>query len=169
MKRLRYLLGDVEATRQVVGALHQAGFDEPNIMVVARDDIALGDLPRANIDRTDAMPGLARGLAAGAVIGAIAGFVALEFNAFGSEPAPGIIVIFAFLGALISGFATLIGGASLPNTRLQPLQDAIERGRIVLMVDVDGAGERQIKELFQTEIEEGKLMTIGPGKGILPP
>jgi hypothetical protein len=161
MKRLCYLLGDVEATRKAVDALHRAGIDEPNVMVVARDDIALGDLPTANIDRTDAMPGLARGLAAGAVIGAIAGFIASQIRAFGPEPAPGLIVIFGFLGALISGFATLIGGASLTNTRLQPHKDALERGRIVLMVDVDEPGEVLVRNLLQTEIRDGKTMQIG--------
>ena len=73
MKRLCFLSPDVEQARKAVSALRTAGVGESNIMVIARGDIALEDLPAGGIDKTDATPGLARGLAAGSRAGVSAG------------------------------------------------------------------------------------------------
>jgi uncharacterized membrane protein YeaQ/YmgE (transglycosylase-associated protein family) len=154
MKRLCFLLADIQKTRAAVAALHRAGIDEPNIMVVARPDIELQDLPAASIDGSDAMPGLIRGLVLGALAGIVCGFATERFNFLGAETGSGIILMLGFIGAVIGGFATLIASAALPNSRLRPFKEAIERGRIVLMVDVANSRERrQIEDLLRANAE----------------
>lgn len=65
MKRLCFLCSDVEMTRRVVAVLRRAGVEDSSLMVVARHDIRLDELPAPGVDKTDAIPGFARGLAAG--------------------------------------------------------------------------------------------------------
>jgi hypothetical protein len=71
MKRLCFLCSDVQMTRRVVAVLHRAGVEDSNLMVVARNDIRLDELPPPGVDKTDAISGLARGIAAGGVVGSI--------------------------------------------------------------------------------------------------
>ncbi len=170
MKRLCFLSPDVEHTRRAVAALRRAGVDDPDLMVVARHGIPLEDLPPAGIDKTDAMPGFARGLAAGGVIGAIAGLVVLSFEDIGIALGGAAIPWFALFGASVSGLASLLAGASLPSSRLHQFQDAIERqGKILLMVDVRDERMEEIQKLVKAESPEIEFAGVEPRAPVIPP
>lgn len=170
MKRLCFLSPDVETVRRAVSALRAAGAGDENIMVIARGDIPLEDLPHAGVDRTDAMPGLARGLAAGGIIGAVAGLVVLSFEDLGFALGGGAIPLFALFGASVSGLMTLLGGASLPSSRLQKFHDAIDRqGKILLMVDVREQRLEEIKTLVMTTSPTTEFVGTEPHTEIVPP
>jgi len=170
MKRLCFLSPDVEHTRRAVAALRQAGIGDPNLMVVARHDIPLEELPPAGIESTDAIPGLGRGLAAGGVVGAIAGLVILTFEDLGFALGGAAIPMFTLLGAGIGGLASLLGGASLPSSRLHQFQDAIEReGKILLLVDVKEDRVEEIKTLVKTASAEIQFAGLEPPVPIVPP
>ena len=53
MKRLCFLCSDVQMTRRVVAVLHRAGVEDSNLMVVARNDIRLDELPPPGVDKTE--------------------------------------------------------------------------------------------------------------------
>lgn len=170
MKRLCFLCPDVEHTRTAVNALREAGVGESNIMVVARSDIRLEELPAAGIDKTDATAGLARGLAAGGVIGAIAGILVIVFEDVGLALGGGAIPLFALFGAGVSGLATLLAGASVSSSRLRRFEQAIEtEGRILLMVDVMDERAEELQGLLHRAAPAVEFAGEEPPTPILPP
>lgn len=169
MKRLCFLFPDVERTRSAVEALRRAGIGDANIMIVARHGTPLEDLPAANIDKTDAIPGFERGLATGGAIGALAGLIVLRVTTLGVVLGGAAILWFALLGAGVSGFMTLLAGASLPSSRLKPFEEAIEHGKILLMVDVRNARVAEIEGLLKTRCPEGGFVGFEPHAPIIPP
>lgn len=170
MPRLCYLSPDVEHTRRAVAALRNAGVGDSHLMVLARHDIPLEDLPPAGIDKTDAIPGFARGLAAGGVIGTIAGLVVLSFEDIGLALGGAAIPWFALFGASVSGLASLLAGASLPSSRLHSFEDAIERqGKILLMVDALEERAQAIQTLMKTEAPQVEFAGLEPHAPTIPP
>lgn len=169
MTRLCFLSPDIEHTRRAVAALRHAGVGDSQLMVVARHDIPLEDLPPAGIDKTDAIPGFARGLAAGGVLGTIAGLVILSFEDIGLALGGAAIPWFALFGASVSGLASLLAGASLPSSRLRQFQDAIERqGKILLMVDAREDRVEALQTLLKTESPEIEFAGVEPSAPLVP-
>ncbi len=170
MKRLCFLSPDVARTREAVSALREAGVGDSNLMVIARGDIALEELPSAGIDKTDATAGLTRGLVAGGVIGAIAGILVIAFEDVGLALGGGAIPLFALFGAGVSGLATLLGGASVSSSRLRRFEHAIEgEGRILLMVDVLDTRAQELQERVRRAAPEVEFAGEEPAAPIVPP
>lgn len=163
MKRLCFLAPDVAHARTAVAALRTAGVGDANLMVLARHDIPLEELPRAGIDATDALPGFARGIAVGGVMGAIAGIAVLSIEELGLAFGGAAIPLLTLLGASVSGFISLLGGASLPSSRLREFQDAVERnGKILLMVDVTDDRVDEFVNLMKTSNPDTEFVGVEP-------
>jgi hypothetical protein len=170
MKRLCFLFPDVDHTRSAVQALRHAGIGDVNMMIVARHDMPLDDLPAANVDKTDAIPGFQRGLAGGGITGALAGLIALRFSAPGIILGGAAIPWFALIGAGVGGFMTLMAGASLPSSRLRPFEEAIEQqGKVLLMVDVKNQRIQEIENLLKAQVPEGDFVGFEPHAPVVPP
>lgn len=170
MKRLCFLCGDVDSARKAVDALRHAGVGESNLMVIARSDVPLEDLPPAGIEKTDATAGLLRGLAAGGVIGTIAGIAVIVFEDIGLALGGGAIALFALFGASVSGLATMLAGASLPSSRLHRFEEAIERQRkILLMVDVHDERAEHFQELVREAVPAVEYAGEEPPMPVIPP
>lgn len=170
MKRLCFLSPDVDRTRKAVSALREAGVGESNIMVIARSDIPLENLPAAGIDKTDATAGLARGVAAGGVIGAIAGILVIAFEDVGLALGGGAIPLFALFGASVSGLAALLAGASVSSSRLHRFEHAIEQeGKILLMVDVLDHRTEELQRLVQQAAPAVQFEGQEPPTPVVPP
>jgi hypothetical protein len=169
MKRLCFLLCDVAHARNAVEVLRAAHIGDSNIMIVAKHDTPLGDLPAANVDATDAMPGLERGLAGGAVLGALAGILIMRFTALGVILGGAAIPWFTLFGAGLSGFMTLLAGAAFPSSRLKPFETAIEAGRILLMVDVANSRAQDVERLVRSECPTAEFTGFEPRAPLVPP
>ena len=170
MKRLCFLSPDVARTRKAVAALREAGVGDSNLMVIARGDVPLEELPAAGIDKTDATAGLTRGLAAGGVIGGVAGILVIAVEDIGLALGGGAIPLFALFGASVSGLATLLAGASVSSSRLRRFEHAIEgEGRILLMVDVLDDRAQALQELVRQSAPEVEFAGEEPSAPIIPP
>ena len=170
MKRLCFLSPDVQQARDAVRALRAAGVGESNIMVIARGDIALEDLPAAGIDKTDATPGLARGLAAGGILGALAGILVIAFEDVDLALGGGAIPLFSLFGAGVSGLATLLAGASVSSSRLGRFQHAIEvEGNILLMTDVPDERAEELQRAVAEAAAAVQFVGEEPPAPVLPP
>ena len=140
--RLYFLVNDEAAARSVVTALDANGIGEEAVSAVAhRDRYPLEGLPQGGVtERTDVLPAAGRGAAAGGASTVLAGLAA------GAALAPGMVVggpaILATLAAAGAAFgtwtATLVGVGVL-HRDLKPFEEAIEAGRILLLVDVPAA------------------------------
>lgn len=169
MKRLCLLCADADMARRVVAVLRRSGVEGSSLMVVARHDIPLDDLPAARLDKTDAVPGLARGLAAGGVVGSLGGLATLSFEELGFALGGAAIPLFGLFGVAVGGLAGLLAGASVPTSRLKRFQHAIERdGRVLLMLDVQRERGLELEELVKREVPEVEFAGFEPAAPIVP-
>lgn len=78
MRRIYFLVPDIETTRKIVDELLLARVQERHMHIVAKHDIPLEDLPEATfLQKTDFIPALEQGLAIGGATGTLAGLVAI--------------------------------------------------------------------------------------------
>lgn len=139
MRRLYFLIPDVETARQVVDRLLLERVPERHIHVVAKDHQMLRDrsIPEAGLlQESDLIPAAERGLAAGGATGLLAGLVAVTFPPAGLALGGGAMLATTVAGA---AFGALVGpmiGISAPNSQLKQFQEAIEDGQLLMVVDV---------------------------------
>ena len=156
-RRLYFVLPDVGSAETIEKELLLAKVEDPHIHFLAKDGTNLGRLHIANLlQRSDLLHGLAMGLVVGGVTGAAVG-LAMSFNAQLNEliGLGGILVMSVFcamVGAWVSGMIAV----SVPNSRLQRFQPAIDRGEILLMVDVPMRRMKEIRELIMSHHPEVK-------------
>jgi len=167
MRRLCFLVPDVDSAHGVVGDLRGAGITDENIYVVAREGTPLGDLPEAGeIATSDFYPQLERGLAVGGTIGVIGGLLAMR--ALGAVIGGGAVLLFGLIGAGVSGLLSAIAGASFPNSRLAQFEDEIEKGRLLIMVDATDDQRPLVERIVTTRHPEAEIEGFEPPAPILP-
>jgi hypothetical protein len=89
------------------------------------------------------------GMALGAALGLLAGVALLyyfDINSAGMKAA--FIVAAALAGMLFGTWASSMQGASLPNTRLAAFDDELQKGSILLMVDVPSGRVDELEVLL---------------------
>jgi hypothetical protein len=137
--RLYYLLPDINAARATMDELLLSRIEVRYIHFLTGGQALPDDLPEANLmQRTDVVRGAEMGMAIGAALGLILGIGLLyyfdEIERAGVKAA--IVVAAALLGMLFGAWASSMQGASLPNSRLAGFLGELEKGGILLMVDV---------------------------------
>lgn len=163
MKRLYFLLPDTNSARSVVEDLLLRRVAEQQIHLVARSGTPLEDLPEANLaQKTDLIPSIERGVAIGGATGAIAGLVAIAIPPTGLVLGGGAILAMAVAGAGFGAWASSMFGISIPNSQIEQFEEAIERGEILMMVDVSKDRQREITEMVQTHHPEAQVHGTEP-------
>lgn len=151
MKRLYFLLPDVEVTRKITDELLLAHIPYEHIHLLARAGTPLEELPEAGVmQKTDLVPALERGLAVGGSVGALAGLAALVFPPAGVVVAGGAVLFGALGGAGFGAWVSAMIGVGIPNSRLERFEKAIEDGMLLMMVDVP----KQRVDEFQDMVKE---------------
>lgn len=156
-RRLYFTLPDVGTAETIEKELLLAKIDDPHIHFLARDGINLKRLHVANLlQRSDLLHGIGLGMVAGGLTGAMAG-IGLSFypeigNTIGMAGILVLAVVCAMIGSWISGMIAV----SIPNSRLKRFQPAIDRGEILLMIDVPVRRVREIRNLITSHHPEAK-------------
>ncbi len=135
-RRLYFLLPDVASARQMLDELLLARVEERHIHFLARRGALPDDLPEASpLQKTDIVHGALVGIVVGGACGAIAG---AAFMAFPPGPALQLVTVLitAIFGAAFGAWVSSMVGLSVPNSRLRRFAGDIERGAILMMVDV---------------------------------
>ncbi len=165
-RRLYFLLPDLKLTHQVVDELLLARIEQHHIHVIAREDMATGNLPQATLlQRSDIVHGMELGLVLGGVTGVLGGAIALLLQPDHLHIGWGTLLLACGLGgALIGAWAASMIGTSVPNSSLRDFQRAIEQGQVLLMVDVprsqvDRIGD-QVTRLHPEATSRGMEPTI---------
>ncbi len=166
MKRLCFLLPNIEVTRSLVADLKSMGIDAGRIHLLANRDTPLGDLPDAGADQTDFVPALERGLAAGAAVGLVAGLVALR--AAGGVLGGAAVLLIMLETSLISGWLTAIAGSAFPSTRLKKFKKAIDAGQVLIMIDTMVSQADELSALVRKHHPEAEIEGFEPPPPILP-
>ena len=148
--RLYYVLPDVAAARAAMDELLLARIEARHIRFMTSGPALPAELPEAGLlQRTDIVRGAEMGMAAGVALGLLAGIGLLYY--FDLESAglkAAVVVIASLLGMLFGAWASSMQGASLPNSRLSAFAQELERGSILLLVDVPSGAVEKVEAVM---------------------
>lgn len=168
MKRLCFLSPDIEHARQVVDDLRQNGIAEKHIYALARHGTDMEELPDAGPESDDFLPAYERGLELGGAAGLLAGLTALAFPPSGLVVGGGLVLLLGLSGAGLGGLMTGLAGASFPSSRLKRFESDIEKGRILIMVDVPKADVQFYERLIRERDPDVSVEGIEPPATVIP-
>lgn len=165
MRRMYFLAPNIETTHKIVDELRREGIEDRHMHILAKRDTPLEDMPEASeFQKTDFIPAVERGVALGATTGLLAGLVGLRFAGFAIAGGPvlGILFYGATIGAMMSGLA----GLQVGNSRVKKYEDAIERGQLLVMVDIPKERIDEMSQLITKHHPTAQFEGIEP---LLPP
>jgi hypothetical protein len=163
MRRIYFLVPDIDVARKVVDELLLARIEERHIHLVAKEGTPMEDLPEATfLQKTDFVPALERGIAIGGATGAIAGLVALAFPPAGLVLGGGAVLAIALAGAGAGAWFSSMVGASIPNSRIKEFEKAVEQGEVLMLVDVPKAKVEQIEEMVKSHHPDAEVEGTEP-------
>ncbi|ADJ29548.1 hypothetical protein [Nitrosococcus watsonii] len=163
MRRLYFLVPDVESAQAIVKELLLARIEERHINIVAKEGTPMEDLPEAGLaQKGDFIPALERGIAVGGATGALAGIAAVTFPPAGVVLGGGAILATALAGAGIGGWAASMIGVDAPNSQIEQFEEAIQRGELLMMVDVPKNRVDEIDELVKKYHPEADISGTEP-------
>jgi hypothetical protein len=167
MRRLYFLLPSIDNARGIIDELLLHHVEEKHIHLLAKRGTPLEDLPEASVaQRTDLIPAIERGVAAGGATGALAGLVAVALPPAGLVLGGGAVLGMALAGAGFGAWAASLMGVSTPNSQIKRFEKAIERGEILMMVDVQKEQVEDVEELVRSHHPE---VEIGGTEPTIPP
>ncbi|WP_367847298.1 DUF1269 domain-containing protein [Rhodoferax sp. WC2427] len=158
-RRIYWLLPDVESARRTVNDLLVARVPVQHIHSFGREDMSLAGLHPANVfQTTDIIYAAELGFLLGGTIGIAAGVLVALYYPLGFDSLQwGIVGILGVLGALMGAWSSSLIGISVPSHRLKRFNAAIERGEILLMVDVPVLQVKAIEDHLQASHPEARL------------
>ena len=139
MEKLLFLAPDVETAQAAIATLRRHGLGDDELGVLANDATRVESLPDADVeDDSDVVPAFARGIAAGGATGLVAGLAALAFPPVGLVAGGAALVATTTLGgASFGAFASALVGTSVENSQLREYEEAVGRGEILVIADVE--------------------------------
>jgi hypothetical protein len=163
MKRLYFLVPNVHSAETIVDDLLLARVEERHMHVLAKRGTPLKALPEATLlQKSDFVPAVQRGLGVGGAVGTLAGLVAVTLPPAGPVIAGGIILATALAGAGLGAWLGGMVGMNVGNTRLQRFEKAIDRGELLMMVDVPRERVGDITALIKTKHPEADVEGTEP-------
>lgn len=165
MRRLYFLVPDIDSASKIVDELLLARVEERHIHIVAKDEHALEEahLPEATLfEKTDFVPSLERGMAVGGATGLLAGIAAVTFPPAGLILGGGAILGISLAGAGVGAWLSSMIGVSVPNTRLKEFEKAIEDGHLLMLVDVPKDRVGEMEELVKKHHPEAEVEGTEP-------
>lgn len=161
MRRLYFLLPDLEVTHKVVDELLLARIEERHIHVIAREGVSLGDLPKASlVQKSDFVPAMERGVALGGATGVLAGLAALAMP--GVVIAGGALLAMGLLGAGMGAWLGGMIGMDVENTHIRQFESAIQAGELLVLVDVPKSRVEEIQKLVKKHHPEADFEGTEP-------
>jgi len=162
MRRLYFLVDDIDCVRKVVDGLLLARIEERHIHVIAKKGVALEKLPEASLlQKSDFVPAVERGIAVGGATGILAGLVAMALPG-GLVLGGGAVLATALLGVGVGAWLSGMIGMDAPNSRLKQFESAIEKGEFLLLVDVAKARVNEIEALIKDHYPKAEVEGTEP-------
>jgi hypothetical protein len=154
--RLYYVLPGVEAARGIMNELLLARIDSRCIHFITDGRPLPDDLPEASLwQKTDLVRGAEVGMAIGAVLGlafSIGLLYYFDIDRAGYKAA--LSVGSVLIGMLLGAWACSMQAASMPNSRHAPFLPELEKGNILLSVDVPSSRVDEIENLLASRHPE---------------
>jgi hypothetical protein len=162
MKRIYFLVPDIETTKKIVDELLLARVEERHMHVIAKRGTPLENLPEASfLQKTDFVPALEQGIAIGGATGALAGLAAIALPT-GLVLGGGAVLALSLAGAGLGAWWSSMIGAGVGNRRIKDFEAAIEQGEFLMMVDVPKERVEEIEELVKKHHPEAECEGTEP-------
>jgi hypothetical protein len=163
MRRLYFLVPSVDSARTINDELLLARIEERHIHVIAKEGTPLEDLPEATLaQRSDLIPALERGAAIGGATGILAGIIAVTVPPAGLVLGGGAVLATGLAGVGVGALMSSMIGVDTPNSRIQKFQDAIDKGELLMMVDVPKDRIEEIDGLVKKHHPEAEIEGTEP-------
>jgi hypothetical protein len=163
IKRIYFIVPSSDVARTIVNELLVARVEEKHIHILAKRGTDMHELPEASMmQKSDFVPAVQRGLALGGVVGTLAGLVGIALAPGAAVIAGGVILGSSLAGAGVGAWLSGMVGLSVGNTRHKQFEDAIERGGLLLMIDVPISRVEEISELVKKHHPEAELEGTEP-------
>jgi len=167
MQKEIFVAPNPEICKSIVNSLRELGVDEEHIGVLAKDSLPIDDLPEADDeDKNDAIAGAKRGAAFGGAAGLFAGLGIMVVAPAGIAIGGAGLALAAVGGATYGTFVSTMIGASVPNSQLREYEDYLERGAVLLIVEMDESSVESIKSSLMSKHPElkaeGELGSVPP-------
>ncbi|MEE9423699.1 MAG: DUF1269 domain-containing protein [Methylococcales bacterium] len=159
MSRIYFLAPDVDITHKIVDELRANSVEEDNIHIIARRGTPLQDLPESSpLQKSDIIPAMERALA----IGGTSGCVFTDWSGFGRSRFAGQYAGRAGVGTWLGGMV----GLNVWNTQLKPYEDAVEKGELLILLDIPNSRIGEITMMILKHHPEAEFEGI---ESIIPP
>jgi len=165
MRRLYFLIPNIDSAKKIVDELLLARVDERHIHIAAADHHALieAHLPEASLlQESDFIPAVERGLAVGGATGILAGIAAVAIPGLGLALGGGAILGIGLAGAGLGAWVSSMIGISAPSSRLKEFENAINNGELLMMVDVAKSRVDDITDLVKSHHPEAQIEGTEP-------
>lgn len=163
MRRLYFLVPNVESAQKIVDDLLLARVEERHIHVLAKEGTPMEDLPEAGLlQKSDFIPALEKGAAIGGATGLLAGVVAVTFPAAEIILGGGAILASALAGAGIGSWASSMIGVEASNSQIKQFEKAVEEGELLMMVDVRKDRVDEINDMVKNHYPEAEIRGTEP-------
>jgi hypothetical protein len=131
------MLPDVHCARRMLDEMLLLRIEERHLHFLARRGTLPADLPEASVlQKTDVVHGAEMGLIIGGVAGTLGGILVVLMPPAGVSLKLVTILITALAGALFGVWVSSMVGTQVPNSRLKAFHADIERGKVLMMIDV---------------------------------
>jgi len=127
---------DLAAAHSAMDAARDAGIDDKDISLIAREDIELDQIADHRlVDHNDSNPGAVRGIGLGGGTGLLLGLIAVAVPPLGLTVAG--VGAMAVAGAAMGAWTGALVGFNVPDAVSRAVEEQIEAGRILVVVDAE--------------------------------
>lgn len=170
MKRLYYISRNIERTRDVSDALHEAGIDDWHFHVISRDEagLRLHAVQGAPIyEQLDLVHSGERVALFGAGAGLLVGGLCALIQPFPWPTETWHVVLLTLLTGCFGAWTGGMLGLSRENYRLEPFHEEIAAGNYLMLVDVAADKESTVRELMARRFND--VQRGGEGSSLMNP
>lgn len=145
--KLYFIVPNVSLAEQIVGDLKQWGALDDDIGVIGRSDLLSEHLPDADVTRTSHIkPVLRQGAVVDGATGLLAGLAAATVP--GGFAIGGAALLGMALGdSAFGAWASSLIGISVPNREVEEFQNAIDRGKLLMIVNTENVGRDRTRAI----------------------
>ena len=162
-RRLYFIMPDLASARAMMNDVLLARIDERHIHFLAKRGTSMDGLHEANIlQKSDLVHGAQVGMALGAVLGIILGGIMVLAGAADDRWQIATVLGTGIIGALFGLWVASMVGCAVPNSRLRRFQQAIDDGKLLLMVDVPKHRVDEVRSLLSAEHPEAEDRGVDP-------
>ena len=162
-RRLYFVLPDIQSAREMLNEMLLARIECKHIHFLGQRGTLPPELPECNVlQKTDVVHGAQLGVAIGAIVGAAAGALLVLFPPEGVTLKLFTVLVTALGGAFFGAWASSLVASSVPNSRLKSFQAEIDRGKVLMMVDVPMRRVQEICDLVTSRHPEAASRGFEP-------